>query len=94
VLNHKSAELNAALSANPDTRIKKISSKEDLSELKEIKFIELCRAANVISNDVRKILEDALGVRNTAAHPSSVEITKSKVISVIEDLVINVIKKF
>jgi hypothetical protein len=94
VLNHKSAELNAALSANPDKRIKKISSKEDLSELKEIKFIELCRAANVISNDVRKILEDALGVRNTAAHPSSVEITKSKVISVIEDLVINVIKKF
>lgn len=94
VLKSRLAEFNAALAVSPDKKIKKASSKEDLSELKESKFIELCRAANIISNDVRKILDDALGVRNTAAHPSSVEVTRSKAISVIEDLVINVVKKF
>lgn len=94
VLNKKINEFNLALAASPDKRIKKISTKDDLSELKESKFIELCRAASIISNDVRKILEDALGVRNTAAHPSAVEVTRSKAISVIEDLVINVIRKF
>jgi hypothetical protein len=94
VLNSDLAEFNAALNANPDKKIKKVSTKDDLSELKESKFIELCRAANIISNDVRKILEDALGARNTAAHPSSVEVTRSKAISIIEDLVINVVRKF
>ncbi|YBV97007.1 hypothetical protein M1D80_08920 [Phyllobacteriaceae bacterium JZ32] len=94
VLSSKLNEFNAALAANPDKRIKKAFTKDDLSELKESKFIELCRSANIISNDIRKILEDALGTRNTAAHPSSVEMTRSKSISVIEDLVINVIKKF
>ncbi len=94
VLKNRLMEFNVALAANPDKRIKKASSKEDLSEIKESKFIELCRAANIVSNDVRKILDDSLGVRNTAAHPSSVEVTRSKAIAVIEDLVINVIKKF
>lgn len=94
VVNNKLDEFNSALSASPDKRIKRASTKEDLSELKESKFIELCRSANIISNDVRKILEDSLGVRNTAAHPSSVEVTRSKAIAVIEDLVINVVKKF
>ncbi|RAX39830.1 hypothetical protein [Rhizobium tropici] len=61
VLNSKLTEFNVALAANPDKRIKRVVTKEDLSELKESKFIELCRAANIISNDVRKILDDALG---------------------------------
>ncbi len=94
VLAHYLTDFNSALAANPDKRIKKIGNKEDLSELQEKKFIELCRAANIISNDVRKILDDALGVRNTAAHPSNVEITRSKTIAVIEDLVLNILRKF
>lgn len=94
VLTSKLNDFNSSLAASPDKRIKKASTKEDLSELKESKFIELCRSANIISNDVRKILEDALGVRNTAAHPSSVEVTRSKAIAVIEDLILNVVKKF
>ncbi len=94
VLAHHLTDFNSALAANPDKRIKKVGNKEDLSELQEKKFIELCRAANIISNDVRKILDDALGVRNTAAHPSNIEITRSKTIAVIEDLVQNIIRKF
>ncbi|MBY3136739.1 hypothetical protein [Rhizobium laguerreae] len=94
VLTHHLTAFNSALAATPDKRIKKVGNKEDLSELKETKFIDLCRAANIISNDVRKILDDALGVRNTAAHPSGVEIARTKTVSVIEDLVVNVIRKF
>lgn len=94
VLSTKITDFNSALAANPDKRIKKVITKDDLSELKEIKFLEICRSANIISNDVRKILEDSLGVRNTCAHPSSVDVTKTKAISVIEDLVINVVRKF
>lgn len=95
ILSHKLNEFNAALAANPPgKKLTKINIKDDFSDLKEVKFIELCRAGNIISNDVRKILDDSLGVRNTSAHPSGVEVTRSKAISVIEDLVINVVKKF
>lgn len=87
-------DFNIALAANPDKRVKKIARKDDFADLKESKFIELCRAAGVISNDVRKILEDALGIRNTAAHPSGVEVSRTKAVAVIEDLVINVVRKF
>jgi hypothetical protein len=95
ILANKLAEFNVELSKNPPSKkMTRVGLKDDFSDLKEGKFIELCRAAGIISNDVRKILDDGLGVRNTAAHPSGVEITRSKAISVIEDLVINVIRKF
>jgi hypothetical protein len=94
VLRHRLDDFNRALVANPDKKVKKIIVKDDFSDLKEVKIIELLRAANIISNDVRKILVDALGTRNTAAHPSSVEVARSKAVSVIEDLVTNVIRKF
>src|SRR5260370_33806661 len=35
-----------------------------------------------------------LGTRNSAAHPSDVKIARSKAVSIIEDLVNNVIRKF
>ncbi|MFN3765866.1 MAG: hypothetical protein ACK4R3_09870, partial [Aliihoeflea sp.] len=95
ILSNKLAEFNIELAKNPPSKkMTRVVVKDDFSDLKEGKLIELCRAAGIISNDVRKILDDGLGVRNTAAHPSSVEVTRSKAISVIEDLVINVIRKF
>lgn len=62
--------------------------------LKESKFIEICRSANVISNEVRKILDEKLGIRNTCAHPNSIVISESKSTSFIEDLIENVMLKF
>jgi hypothetical protein len=95
ILANKLNEFNNALAANPpNKKMTRVIVKDDFSELKEGKFIELCRAASIISNDVRKILDDALGTRNTAAHPSGVEVTRNKAIWVIEDLVLNVLKKF
>jgi hypothetical protein len=94
VLKHHLSSFNAALAANPDKKMKYIVNKDDFSELKEVKIVELCRAAGIVSNDVRKILEDALGVRNTAAHPSGVEVSRNKAVALIEDLVLNVISKY
>lgn len=94
VFTKKLPEFNAALKVQPDKKVKEVKSIEDFQDIREKKIIELCRTADIITNDVRKILDDCLGVRNSAAHPSDVKIGRSKVISVIEDLVSNVIKKF
>ena len=63
-------------------------------EMKESKFIEICRAAKIISNDVRKILDTSLGVRNSCAHPSGITVSNVKVIAFVEDLVENVVLKY
>lgn len=87
---------NAELSKVTDKRVKvsTIVSRDDFGEIPEGKFIELLRASGVISNDVRKILDQKLGTRNSCAHPSGVAIKGSKVIDFVEDLVENVILKY
>lgn len=71
-----------------------IKDKDDFSDIRESAFIEICRSARIISNDVRKILDEKLGIRNTCAHPSCVEVHPSKVVNFVEDLVDNVILKY
>lgn len=96
ILNHKLAEFNVVLKSNTDKRIKisVISSRDDFSEIPEGKFIEFCRSAKIISNDVRKILDQKLGTRNSSAHPSGIAIKETKVIDFIEDLVENIVLKY
>jgi hypothetical protein len=71
-----------------------VSLYDDFSEISDVVFIEVCRSARLITNDVRKILDEKLGVRNTCAHPSGVEVHKTKVINFVEDLVDNVVRKY
>lgn len=94
ILAHKLTEFNTALSKDKSVKISCVSQRDDFTELKETKFIELCRAAGIISNDVRKILDQKLGTRNSCAHPSGVTVNKSKVIDFVEDLVHNVVLKY
>lgn len=96
ILAKKLSEFNAALATNKDRRVKitSVASFDDFSEIPEGKFIEFCREAKIISNDVRKILEQKLGTRNSAAHPSGVRISQSKVLDFVEDLVENVVLKY
>ena len=70
-----------------------MTCKDDFTDIREKAFIEVCRSANVISNDVRKILDEKLGIK-ILVHPSDVEIHKTKVVNFIEDLVENVIVKY
>lgn len=96
ILSKKLSEFNTALAANTDKRIKitSIVLKDDFSEIPENKFIEFCRTSKIISNDVRKILENSLGIRNSAAHPSSIVFTETKTLAYIEDLITNIILKY
>ena len=94
VLAHKLPAFSAEL-AKKGWKIISVTSKDDFAEIKKEKdFIELCRAANVFNNDVRKILDEKLGIRNTAGHPSTVTVHGTKAANFIEDLVENVLLKF
>ncbi len=70
IMKHELANFNLILSGNTDKRIKvtQILVKDDFNEIPEGKFIEFCRTAGIISNDIRKILDTKLGIRNTYAH--------------------------
>lgn len=96
ILAHKLNEFNAVLAQNQDrsVKVRLIVQRDDFTEMPENKFIEFCRSARIISNDVRKILDQKLGTRNSCAHPSGVTINKSKVIDFVEDLIDNVVLKY
>jgi hypothetical protein len=96
VLSKKLNEFNAALAKNTDKRIKitQVAVVDDFSEIPENKFIEFLRGSSIISNDVRKILDAKLGIRNSAAHPSAVMISEVKATDFIIDLLENVVLKF
>jgi len=95
VLKHKLVDFNNALQAKGGKYAKiTIGVKDDFEELKESEFIEVLRGSGTITNDIRKILEEKLGIRNSSAHPSGITIHPTKVINFIEDLVDNVIVKY
>jgi hypothetical protein len=89
------ANFNAALQRRSDKHKKLVIAQyDDFADLPESIFIEVCRSAKIISNDIRKVLDEKLGIRNTCAHPSGVEVHKTKVVNFIEDLVDNVVVKY
>lgn len=94
VIKHKLLDFNTIISKNGKYKSMSISKKEDFSELKENDFIMFLGSAGIITKDQKKILEEKLGIRNTAAHPNSIEIRESKASTVIEDLIPNIISKF
>jgi hypothetical protein len=95
VLKNNLAAFNGAMQAKGGKYLKMaIKGKDDFEDLREGEFIEILRGSGTITNDVRKILEEKLGVRNSSAHPSGITIHPTKVINFIEDLVDNVIVKY
>lgn len=95
IINHKLTEFNAALAKAPAGKITSVSTYDELtSDLKESKIIEVAKSAGIISKDVWKVMDQALGTRNSCGHPATVVVKRSKAISVIEDLFENVIRKF
>ena len=94
IFGNKLSDFNSALDKNPDKKMSKIVSYDDFSELKESKFIEIAKSAGIISNDVRKILDEKLGIRNSAAHPSAITFTGHKTTEFISDLIDNIVLKY
>jgi len=90
------SSFNSALSRDNDKRIKvtQVMKADDFTDIPEGKFIEIARSAKIISNDVRKILDTKLGIRNSYAHPSTITISEVKTTDFIIDLVENVIIKY
>jgi len=71
-----------------------IATMDDINqELKESVFIEICKNANIITKDVWKIMDQKLGKRNSAAHPSTVNIGQLQAEEFIDDIVKNVVLK-
>jgi hypothetical protein len=95
IIRYKLTEFNSAYAKDSaNKKSLQIKDKDDFSEIGEKKIIELCRAANIISNDVRKILEQKLDIRNTYAHPANIKITETKCSDFITDLLDNVVSKY
>ncbi len=96
VLSCKLEEFRVALSKQSDKKIQclTISKRDDFTELKETKFIEILRSSKIITNDVRKILDQKLGIRNSAAHPSNITFSPMKTEEFVEDLITNVVLKY
>jgi hypothetical protein len=95
VIMHKLTEFNAAWARRGDNAGRQIVAQDDFLEIRdENALLEILRSAAIITNDVRKILSEALGFRNTCAHPNDIVVPESKVIAIIEDLVYNVILKY
>ena len=98
VLNKKSKEFNAQYPLRfpklyAKAKMQAVASRDDFEELKESEVIEICRAANIISAGVYKVLNEKLGKRNSYAHPSSLTVSAHTAEEVILDLVNNVVLK-
>jgi hypothetical protein len=96
ILKHHLASFNIELAKVKDKRVKvtTVTVKDDFGDIPEGKFIEIVRAANIISNDVRKILTGKLDIRNSYAHPSNITLSPAKAADFITDLTDNVVLKY
>lgn len=98
ILKQKLAEFNTrwavVFPAHHKNGTKTIAKIDDFGDqLKESEVIKIAKSAGIVTNDVSKILEDKLGRRNSAAHPSGVKIEQLQAEEFIDDLVKNVVLK-
>lgn len=88
------AEFNVAIVAKNLKGVKTISTLDDFAEIKESLVIEFAKSAGIISGDTRKILDEKLGIRNSASHPSRIVFDIHKVTEFALDLMNNVVLKY
>lgn len=71
-------------------KTKEVTKRSDFEDLKESTMLEIARGAGILSASSFKILDEKLGKRNTAAHPSIVIVSPVTAEEVIHDLVENI----
>ncbi len=97
VLRHKLTEFNQAYRTRypkkwQNADVQTIASYDHFSvDLKESEVIEICKSANIINQNLHKILVEKLGKRNAAAHPSTVRVTQVQAEAFIDDLIRNAV---
>lgn len=94
VFSNKLNDFNVAVAGHSDKKMSPVIQYDDFSNFKESRLIELMRSANIISGDVRKILDEKLGVRNSAGHPSGITFKGHKTTEFALDLIENVLLKY
>jgi len=71
-----------------------VKKREDFADAKsEFLVLQNCRMAGIITEDVRKMLEETLNKRNSAAHPSDIIFGQTETEGYVEHLVQNVVLK-
>ena len=94
ILNHKLAEFNEALAKDKAVEVQRNHPARRLHRDERSQVHRDLPRAKIISNDVRKIL-DWVSERGTPARtPSGITVTNMKVITLVEDLVKNVVLKY
>jgi hypothetical protein len=94
VLAKKLAAFNTAGTARYQAKWKPVTTLDDLADLKEAVFLELCESASVFGKSVKQELEGCLKLRNGCGHPNSLQIGEGRVVTHIEQLILNVFEKF
>jgi len=77
-----------------DSKWKIAKTVDDLSRMKEKDFLNILVGISVLGKNVKQELEKCLSLRNSCGHPNSLVIAENKVAAHIEDLILNVFKKF
>jgi hypothetical protein len=68
-----------------------IVEQANFEDFKESEILEICNTANLMSDNIIKILKEKLSKRNISAHPSTVVVVQSQADDVVTDLVNNVV---
>lgn len=94
ILKQKRDEFNTQLIKSfPKSKPSSISTRDDLTTLKESEVLQVAKSSNIISGNVYKVLKEKLDRRNIAAHPSGIKITQLTAEEYITDLIENVVLK-
>ena len=94
VLVKKLADFNKAGAAKLQSKWKPIVTFDDLADMKEATFLELCESSSVFGKSVKNELEACLKFRNGCGHPNSFAVGEPRVVAHIDQLIKNVFEKF
>jgi hypothetical protein len=88
----RNAEFNAGIPRrNPKKAHIVVTKRADFEELKEDEVVDIVGGLSGFSANIKRILKEKLGRRNTYAHPSILRIERAQVDDMITDLVNNVV---
>lgn len=95
VFSNRLADFNVQLKKSyPKATPSQISTRDDFMEFREFEIIQVCRSASITTSGIDKILREKLARRNSAAHPSGVNVSQLVAEETIVDLVQNVLLAF